>query len=303
MIIFRKINTFLHAPWTLGLKMMKWTWWLWSDETYLKLYYYFKTQKKLHLRDPKTFNEKLQWLKLYDRKDIYTSMVDKYDVKELVRNKIGADNTIKTIALFESVADINWDILPQRFVIKTTNGGGSGGVVICKDKRKLDIKKAEKKLLHSYNRNIYNDLREWPYKNIKSRIIVEELLEDIIHGELYDYKVMCFNGKASFIQLHKGRGYNHTQDFYNTSWKKQNTFVQPPCLPSNDIDSKPTVLDEMLQKSEILAKDIPFVRVDWYIVNSHLFFGEMTFFDASGFDEFEPEEWNLRFGEMLALPH
>lgn len=302
MNIIRKIKTFLRDPWTLGIKFMKHTCRLWPDATYLRLYYFFRVKKILHLKHPKTFNEKLQWLKLFDRKSKYTSLVDKFEVKKFVEDKIGNEYIIRTIALYETVDDIKWDELPQKFVIKTTNGGGSGGVIVCKDKSKLNINGAKKKLQKSYNRNIYNDLKEWPYKNVKPRIIAEVLLEDTIQGELYDYKVMCFNGKAKLIQVHKGRDNNHTQDFYDTTWKKQDSFIQPPYLPSKDIDSKPIVLDEMLCKSETLANDIPFVRVDWYIVNNNLYFGEMTFFDASGFDEFEPNKYNELFGSWIELP-
>lgn len=273
-----------------------------NDAVYLRLLFFFKTGNILHLSNPITFNEKLQWLKLYDRKSAYTSMVDKFEVKKLVEGKIGSEYVIPTIALFDRVCDIRWDDLPIRFVIKTTNGGGSGGVIVCNDKVELNIKDAARKLQKSYNRNIYDDLREWPYMNVKSRIIVEELLDDEEHGELYDYKVMCFNGKAKLIQVHKGRDSKHTQDFYDACWQKQTAFMQPPYLPSQDCDSTPVVLKDMIEKSEILAKGIPFIRVDWYVVSDHLYFGELTFYDASGFDEFEPKEYNKIFGSWIELP-
>jgi len=271
-----------------------------SDELYLKLYFYFRVGYKLDLVNPITFNQKLQWLKLYDRKDIYTTMVDKYLVKDYVKQIIGEKYVIPTIGVWNTAEEIDWDSLPFQFVLKTTHDGGGGGVIICKNKNELSKETSFIKLSKSLNRDVYTEHREWPYKNVKRKIIAEAYISDGTDNPLRDYKVMCFNGVAKLVQVHKGRFSNHTQDFYDTHWVKQ-PFDQGS-LNSTEEEPKPAGLEEMILLSERLSKNIPFLRVDWYIVNGRLFFGELTFFDASGFDEFSPFEYNKILGDWITLP-
>lgn len=275
--------------------------WL-PDATYLKLLYRFKMGHQLDLKNPQTFTEKLQWLKLYNRKPEYTKMVDKFAVKEYVADRIGAEYIIPTLGVWDRPEDIDWDSLPNQFVLKTTHGGGGGGVVICKDKATFDKTTAKRKLESSMKSDIYKSLREWPYKNVKKRIIAEKYIEDE-SGYLRDYKVMCFNGQPKLIQMHMGR-FNgvHTQDFYNCDWDKLVDINQNGCINSDILLPKPQCLEQMLELSSKLSKGLPQIRVDWYIIGAKLYFGEMTFFDAGGFDDFIPESLNEVIGSWIVLP-
>ena len=275
--------------------------WL-PDSIYLKLLFRFKMGKPLNLKNPKTFNEKLQWLKLYNRKPEYTTMVDKYAVKQYVANIIGGEYIIPTLGVWDSPDDIDWVSLPDQFVLKTTHGGGGGGVVICRDKQTFDKATAKRKLESSMKSDIYKSLREWPYKNVKKRIIAEKYIEDE-SGYLRDYKVMCFNGQPKLIQMHMGR-FNgvHTQDFYNCDWDKLVDINQNGCINSDILLPKPQCLEQMLELSSKLSKRLPQIRVDWYIIGAKLYFGEMTFFDAGGFDDFVPESLNEVIGSWIVLP-
>ena len=276
--------------------------WL-PDELYLKLLFRFKMGYKLNLKNPKTFTEKLQWLKLYNRKPEYTTMVDKYAVKEYVAKIIGEEYIIPTLGVWDSFDDIDFSKLPQQFVLKTTHGGGGGGVVICKDKKTFDREKARKILERSMKGDIYKSLREWPYKNVPKRIIAEKYVEDE-SGYLRDYKVMCFNGLPKLVQMHMGR-FNgiHTQDFYNCNWEKLDTINQVGCVNSDMVLPKPQCLEKMLDLSSKLSEGLPQIRVDWYIIESNVYFGEMTFFDAGGFDDFIPESLNEVIGSWIELPN
>lgn len=178
------------------------------DKLYLKILYRFKMGRKLNLMKPITFTEKLQWLKLHNRKQEYTTMVDKYSVKDYVKGIIGPEYIIPTLGVWNNFDDIDFSKMPHRFVLKTTHGGGGGGVVLCKDKSSFNLQKAKEVLEKSLNHDIYRNLREWPYKNVERRIIAEEFLEDPT-GELKDYKFFCFNGEVKFFKIDFGRFTNH----------------------------------------------------------------------------------------------
>lgn len=274
--------------------------WL-PDELYLKLLFRFKMGYRLNLKNPKTFNEKLQWLKLYNRKPEYTTMVDKYAVKQYVANIIGEEYIIPTLGVWDRFDDIDFSTLPQQFVLKTTHGGGGGGVVICRDKNSFNKADAKVKLEASMHCDIYKSLREWPYKNVPKRIIAEKYIEDE-SGFLRDYKVMCFNGQPKLIQMHMGR-FNgiHTQDFYDCNWQKMNNINQKGCINSDVVLSKPLCIDKMLDMSSKLSDGLPQIRVDWYIIGANIYFGELTFFDAGGFDDFIPESLNEVIGSWVEL--
>ena len=273
------------------------------DRLYLRLAFHAKAGYRLNLNAPKSFNEKLQWLKLYDRKTVYRTMVDKYEVKQYVAKMIGEEYIIPTLGLWDMFDDIDFDKLPEQFVLKCTHD--SGGLVICKDKKHLDLGKAKEKIEKSLGTNYYCFGREWPYKNVKPRIIAEKYMEDRGSSELRDYKVLCFNGEPKLIELHQGRFTDHqTQDIYDTSWKK--TEITQGRIANYQISTgvypRPNTLEKMIELSRTLSKDIPHVRVDWYSVEDRLFFGELTFFDGSGFDPWDRFEDDLLLGSWITLP-
>ena len=271
------------------------------DRAYLKLKYRANFGKGLNLKAPKTFNEKLQWLKLYDRRPEYIRMVDKYAVKEYVAEKIGEEYIIPTLGVWDRVEDIDFDALPNQFVLKCTHD--SGGIVICKDKSKLDIEHAKKKLRKALRNNFYFAGREWPYKNVKPRVLAEQYMEDEETAELRDYKVHNFDGTPKVVLVCGNRfgKLGLIQDFYSDTW--EHLDVRRPNHPNADIPAeKPEELVQMLELSKILSKNIPFLRTDFYIVNHKIYFGELTFFPANGFLPFVPAEWDETFGDWIKLP-
>lgn len=271
-----------------------------KDETYLKIKYNFKMGAKLNLDNPQTFNEKLQWLKLYDRKIDYTKLVDKYESKQYIESIIGKDYIIPTIAIYDKIEDIKWDRLPNEYVIKCTHD--SGGLVICKDKSMMDKKNVKKKINKCLKRNYYYYGREWPYKNIEPRIIIEKYMEDSNNEDLKDYKIFCFNGKVQTILVCSNRkGSFKNTDFYDKDWNLM-PFTRANHTNNPKGIEKPKNLEEMLKIAEKLSKDIPFVRVDLYEINGKVYFGELTFYPSSGFEGFKPEKYDRILGDMLELP-
>lgn len=276
-----------------------------NDKIYLYGRYLFQMGKLLHLNPPITFNEKLQWLKLYDRKPIYTIMVDKCAVKKYVEDKIGKQYVVPLLAKWDTADDIDISVLPNQFVIKSTNGGGGTSVLVCKDKNKFcitEVKNLFRFALSASCMDFYISSREWPYKDVKPRIIAEQMLGDG-EREIIDYKVHVFNGVPEFILVCKDRKSptGMTEDFFDTSWNRLEV-KRPFNKKSNCPIGKPDRLNEIINISSILAEDIPFVRIDFYIIDNHVYFGEMTFFPASGFKHFIPRKWDKIWGEKLTLP-
>ena len=263
-------------------------------------YMYYKTfKKKINLREPKTFNEKLQWLKLNDRNPLYTKLVDKILVKEYISDNIGEEYVIPTIDVANTFDEIEFKKLPKQFVIKCNHD--SGGVVICKDKDKFDIKKAKKIINASLKKNYYINGREWPYKFVKPRILVEQFMIDKELNELRDYKFFCFNGKVEYFKVDFDRFINHKANYYNREGIIQ-PFGEEVCPP--DFERKivlPSNIEKMILLAEKLSKGISFVRIDFYDINNKIYFGEMTFYPASGFGKFIPQEWDLTIGEKLKI--
>lgn len=280
---------------------------LWPDKLYLQLLYYFYMGQRLNLKRPKTFTEKLQWLKLYNRRPEYTAMVDKYAVKQYVADRIGNKYIIPTIGVWDNVEDIDWEALPNQFVLKTTHGGGNGGVYICRDKAHLKKEEAINKLQRSMNQSIYNILREWPYKDVTKRVIAEKFMVESniqnVNKDLTDYKFFCFNGKPTYCQVIRDRNTIETVDFYDMQWKHM-PFVglNPKVNNGVTLVSKPNCLEKMIEISKTLSKDIPFARIDLYEINNEIYFGEITFYPRSGIGEFSPSDWNDKLGEMIKLP-
>jgi len=270
------------------------------DKVKISLLYRLRIGRKINLNSPKTFNEKLQWLKLYDRNSIYVNLVDKYEVRKFVTRKIGKEYLIPLYGVYDKYEDINFSMLPEKFVLKPTHT--SGDVIICRNKKILNIKDTKKTITKWLKRNYYWDQREWLYKHIKPRIICEELLEDESQDEIIDYKILCFNGepKCLFICLDRGSTNGLKVDFYDLNWNPLPFERHYP--KSGRIVKKPERFEEMLELSRILAKDILFVRVDLYITNQQIKFGELTFYPGSGFEEFSPEEYDTILGNLLVLP-
>lgn len=270
-----------------------------SDKKYIKLRYEVVMDKNLNLEKPQTFNEKLQWLKLNDRKDIYTIMVDKYEVKKYVENIIGKEYIIPTLGIYERFDDINFDELPNQFVLKCTHD--SGGIVICKDKRNFNKEFAKEKLNKHLKKNYYYAAREWPYKNVKPRIIIEAYMKEEGKDELTDYKLMCFNGKVkcSFVCLNRNSIEGLNVDFYDINWNKMPFERHYP--NSKIILEKPQNYDLMIKLAEKLSKNIPFLRVDFYEINNKIYFGELTFYPGAGLEKFRPESWDQTLGEWINI--
>ena len=269
------------------------------DKQYLKLKYRIVFGKKLNLDRPETFNEKLQWLKLHDRKDIYSVMVDKYEVKKYVANKIGEEYIIPTLGVYDEFNDIRFEKLPEQFVIKCTHD--SGGLVIVKDKNKLNINEAKSKIDKCLRRNYFYHGREWPYKNVKPRIIVEKYMNSLGSDSAIDYKFFCFNGKPEIVLACSDR---FSKTGLKETWFDSEWNLLPVTEGGHDIDKKmqkPEKFSEMKKLAEMLAKDIAFVRVDFYEFNKKVYFGEITFFPASGFERFDPEDWNEKLGSLIDL--
>lgn len=272
-----------------------------SDQKYIEYKYYIHIKKKINIDNPETFNQKLQWLKLYDRNPRYTEMVDKYEAKKYVKKVIGEEYIIPTIGIYDNFDDINFDKLPHQFVMKCTHN--SGGLIICKDKKKLDWSNAKKKINNSLKKNYFYSSREWPYKNVKPRIIIEKYLDDGKNSQLNDYKIMCFNGKAkcSFVCSERdNKDLGLAVTFFDLDWNRMP--FERHYRSSDKVILKPKNYNKMIELSEKLSENIPFVRVDWYEVNGKLYFGELTFFPGAGFEEFTPEEWDYKIGDMLELP-
>lgn len=253
-------------------------------------------------KNPQTFNEKLQWLKLYYRRPEYTTMVDKYAVKEYVANIIGEEYIIPTIGIWEKPEEIDWDSLPNRFVLKTTHGGGNTGVVICKNKASFDRKKAIEKLNQSLKQDIYRTLREWPYKNVPRRIIAEQYVEPRPETkDLPDYKFFCFDGKVNALFVGTERQSGDVKfDYFDADFNHLDLVQKHPM--SGKYIEKPQNFEEMKDLASKLSKGIPHVRVDLYNIEGKIYFGELTFFHHGGVTPFHPKEWDYVFGKWINLP-
>lgn len=273
------------------------------DEIYLKLQFRFRMGYSLNLVNPKTLSEKIQWLKLHDRNPEYTYLVDKFEVKGRIAQKIGEEHIIPTLWVWDKVEEINFDCLPKQFVLKTTHGGGNSGVIVCKDKDKLDRKATILKLKKSLKQDIFNDFREWPYKNVRKRIIAEQFMSQDDGAPLVDYKFFCFNGKPQYVYVSQNipGAKRQLSCFLTMDWELA-PFKKRDEAYATQAPTRPDTFDEMCKLATRLSKDIPFVRVDLYEINKQVYFSELTFYPSSGMQPFEPLEWNYKLGELLTLP-
>lgn len=269
-----------------------------DDRRFIKWEYFSGMGKFPNLENPRTFNEKLQWLKLNDIHPEYTDLVNKVEAKKVVAKIIGEEHIIKTLGVWERFEDINFDTLPDSFVLKTSHD--SGGVAVCHDKSPETIKAAKKKIEKSMRNNYYLEHREYPYKNIKSRILAEELMVDESGTELKDYKFFCFDGEPKMLFVATDRPIDTRFDFYDMNWNHL-PFKQGHPWATKEI-KKPKGFEEMKQLASKLSQGFPHIRVDLYDINGKIYFGELTFFHFSGNVPFEPEEWDYKIGEWLKLP-
>jgi hypothetical protein len=271
-----------------------------NDRQYSELKYMLVTGERLNLDEPKSFNEKIQWLKIYDHNSEYTKLVDKYKVKQYISDTLGKEYVIPLVGgPWESFDEIDFEQLPNRFVLKTNNG--SGAVVIVKDKKKFERKKAKKILDRALKKNYYYSEREWPYKNVKPLIFAEQLIVDESGDQLKDYKVFTFGGEPKIIQVDYDRFNGHKRNLYDVNWKYINGSIQFPTYKDRVIN-KPICFDEMISVAKILARGIPHVRVDFYVVGENLYFGEMTFYHGAGIEKFTPKKLEFEMGSWINLP-
>ena len=284
-------------------EMLKHSGSLLPDRTYIELLYRQKMGHPLNLTAPRRFNEKIQWLKLYDRRPVYHVMVDKAAVKDYAAAIIGNAHIIRTYGVWDRPEDIEWDSLPDSFILKLTAGGGGRSVCICHDKKDFDREKAIARLRADYGRNLYNIFREWAYKDVPQRVIAEELLESGPDGGAPDdYKFWCFKGKVRFILYCSGRWHatGAHYNYFDRRWRPLPFWRK--VRGSTEKIRKPGNLGEMIKIAEKLAKGHPFMRVDLYNVEGRIMFGELTLYSGSGLTAFHPDEWDIRAGDMLTLP-
>ncbi len=272
-----------------------------SDRRLLEMKYRASMGGELDLDTPSTFNEKLQWLKLYDRKPEYTVMVDKYRVRDYIADTIGSEYLIPLVGVWDSADEIDFDALPNQFAMKCNHNSGLG-MCICKDKSKLDVVQVKKELRKGLQEDYYLTGREWPYKDVPRKIIAEQFMKSDAGG-LTDYKLHCFNGEPKLILVCKDRFTETglTEDFFSENW--EHLDIRRPKHPNaSQPIPQPEELPQMLELARKLSKDIPFLRVDFYIIEHKIYFSELTFFPASGFEKFVPEKWDQTLGSWLTLP-
>ena len=256
--------------------------------------------KRLNIENPQTFNEKLQWLKLYDRKEEYTAMVDKFAVREYIAQTLGEEYLIPLLGVWENPEDIDFDTLPDKFVLKCNHNSGTG-MCICKDKKKLDIPKVKKELKKGLKEDYFILSREWPYKNVKRRIIAEQYMEDK-NGDFVDYKFFCFNGKADNVMVCLERNTGDTKFyFFDREWNLLRLNKRGKDAPEGFTIRKPECIDKMFEIAAVLSENKPYSRIDLYEVDGKIYFGEITFFPDSGFDPNLLKETDELFGKLINL--
>lgn len=299
---FEKIKDQLENPhWICmvwGGKYLRWM----SDKAYLSLFYRIFWHKKINWDDPKLFTEKLLWLKLYNQKPEYTDMVDKYEIKRIVSEKVGSEYVIPALGVWDRFGDIDFSKLPDAFILKTTHD--SGGFIVCSDKKTFDYKSAEKKLNKCLMRNFYWAGREWPYKNVKPRIIAEPYIDSLGKPDSVEYKLTCFDGVAKLITVCRGIAHSALSDRTNDHYDRDLNHLSGYAYYKNSTEpfTFPKEIYKIIELAEKLSEGIPQVRVDFYLVDGQVYFGEMTFFTWSGFIKFTPKELDKIMGEWIVLP-
>jgi hypothetical protein len=290
-------------PRILRLIVNKLTYCIKSDETYLKIIYFLTFGKWLDFEHPEkftTFNEKIQWLKLNSNTPLHTQMVDKYEVRDIIQKKLGEGFTFPLLGVWNSFDEIDFSKLPEQFVLKPTHDSGS--IVFCRDRKTFNLAAARKKLTKALKRNYYWLGRETPYKNVKPRLIAEPLMTDNTEKtDLKDYKLFCFDGEVKIIQVDYDRFTNHHRNLYTPEWQLIDAFIMYPNDPTHIIPP-PEALPRMLEIASKLSKGFPFIRIDLYVINQKIYFGEFTFFHGGGLERIRPREYNNIMGSWIKLP-
>lgn len=270
------------------------------DSLMLKLQYKIKLGRSLNLNNPVRFTEKLQWYKINYRNPVMHQCVDKYKVREYVKSKGLEEVLVPLYAHYDSIEQVEWDKLPEQFVVKTQNGGGGLNVVVCSDKAKLDIPDINKKLQCKKKGSRYGG-REWAYYGSEAGIVVEKLLINETNPEagVNDYKIFCYDGIPKYIIVDVDRYIGHKRNFYDTEWN--NLHITSDCPASDREIGQPENLGDMLQVASQLSEEFPFVRVDLYSVSGKVYFGELTFYPWSGYVQYTPDEADFWFGEEFRL--
>lgn len=270
------------------------------DKPYISIQNRIMLGRTINWRKPQLFSDKMQWLKLYDRNPFYTILVDKVAVKEYVAKLIGRQYIIPTLGVYAKGEDIDWDALPNQFVLKCNHDAGSNSVVLCNDKTTLDKLVIIKKLNNRLRINNYWHTKEWPYKNVKPCILAEKMLQTPIGTVPEDYKFYCFNGEPRFLLVIKGRGVNLQYCYFDMNFNLMPIMDKGMEFPS-EIPTKPRNFEKMVEMVRKLCAEIPHVRIDLYNIDGNIFFGEYTFYSAGGFESFEPYKWNLTFGNWIDI--
>ncbi len=306
----RKIESWFSSPWRVFVwPFVKMVRGIVPDEWYVRIQWRVKMGCRLDLEHPRTFNEKLQWLKLYNRQPEYSRMVDKVGAKEYAAEVIGREYIIPTLGVWERPEEIDFDRLPDRFVLKTSHGGGTKGVVICRDKSRFDRRRAVRSLARAMKRDIYRLYREWPYKNVHRCILAEQMLtvdagvrDDLNAGGLADFKFFCFDGKADCVMVCLDRDTRNTRFyFFDRDWKLLRYNIRGIEAPEDFTLPRPAKISEMFDLAEKLSRGLPFARVDLYNVNGRIYFGEITLYPASGLDRNLLPETDAYFGSLIDL--
>lgn len=281
-----------------------------SDEQWIKTMWRVRTGRNINLENPRGFNEKLNWIKLYDRNPQYTNMVDKYLVRDYIRDTIGEDYLFPLLGVWDNANDINFESLPNEFVLKCNHNSGEG-MCVCKDKSVLNTEEVRKKIQIALGKNYYLSEREWPYKNVQPKVICEKFMKDnspANHtGTLIDYKFHCFNGEPKFLyvgvdDISEGSKGELKLSFLDMNWETPEYYRKDHKPMPIKVD-KPKTFDEMVYVARKLSKGIPFVRVDLYSIDDKVYFSEFTFFPGGGFGFFSPEKWENLIGDWIELPN
>lgn len=267
------------------------------DKLYVKMIFRGKLGYKLNLKNPQTFNEKLNWFKIYNRQPLYTSLADKYAVKKYVADKIGEQYVVKNLGVWNSFDEIDFSSLPNQFVLKCTHD--SSGALVCRDKSTFDMKAAKERVDFVMKMNYFYACREWPYKNIPHRIIADEFLDDGSGYELNDFKFWCFNGKPTYMYC-TVKAKDVYENFYDMDFNPVN--IDHGFRRRDPEFEKPVAFELMKELAAKLSEGIPFVRIDFFYVNGKVYFGEFTFFDWAGLQPFNPYEQDLKLGKLIELP-
>lgn len=296
--IWNKIKKVVQNPWSIFDVFLVKTSKFWSDKKYVLLLYKIRYGKKLNIECPQSFNEKLNWMKLYYRNPLFTMMADKYWVKQYVANKLGPEAVVPCYGCWKNIKDIDFQKLPQRFFLKSTHD--SGGGILVDQSQGIDFKRIvrrfNKKTLQG--KNWYWHLREFPYKNIEPRIIAEEYLDEGTGRELRDYKFYCFNGKPTYMYI-TNKAEDIFENYYDLDFNPVN--ISHGFRRYSPEFTKPQNFEKMIEWARILSEGIPFVRVDFFNVNNRLYFGEYTFYDWGGMKPLN-EPWERKLGELIKLP-